>query len=661
VIGTSPAPRPPAAAPTARHIRALDGLRGTAVIAVLLFHGGMLRGGYLGVDLFFVLSGFLITSLLLAEGSRTGHIALGPFWARRARRLLPALFLVLAVVAIYAAYVAEPNELARIRADFLATLAYVANWRFVLGGFDYWTLFTSPSPLAHTWSLAIEEQFYVLWPLVVTGLGLLVGRRAGAWARTVFIACTALAAVSAAIALWFWFASEATVRIYYGTDTRIAAILMGAALAAWLIWRGPARRDGSRLALEAMAAVAVVVLAVCWWRLEGRGLYAGGLLLCGVCATVVIASAAHPRPGPIARALEWRPLVGAGLISYGLYLWHWPVYVLLDARRTGLDGWSLLAIRLAVTCALALASYHYVEQPIRLRRWSAGTLRWLTPVSATALIGLAFVSTMRAAPDRRIARVDGTTARAAAARAATREGTTRLMVVGNSIGWFLGDEGFEPDDTRAGTTTLNAAYPACHFPTVDLERGAELGTGHPAVDCTVNWAPAVNAFRPDTVLLLLGDAGSIAGNRGTGWFVPCDPTYRRWTTKALEEARATLTGTGGRLVVTTAPISLASYAAGSIDQSTCQNATIRRYAAAHPGVGLVDLERFICRRGPTRCLTRFDGVLLRPDGLHYRHESARLVARWITREMGRIGMMGPALRAGSSGTTGAVGPTGPAD
>ncbi|MFM7061529.1 MAG: acyltransferase family protein [Actinomycetes bacterium] len=650
--------RPPAAAPTARHIRALDGVRGAAVIAVLLFHGGMLRGGYLGVDLFFVLSGFLITSLLLAEGTSTGRIALGPFWARRARRLLPALFLMLAVVAIYAAFIAEPNELARIRGDFLATLGYVANWRFVLGGFDYWTLFTSPSPLAHTWSLAIEEQFYVFWPLIVVGLGLLVGRRAGEWARTVLVVCGVLVAASAALALWFWFTSEATVRIYYGTDTRAAAILMGAALAAWLIWRGPVRRDGARLALEATAVVALAVLAVCWWRLEGQGLYAGGLLLCGVCATAVIAAAAHPNPGPVARAFSWRPLVGAGLVSYGLYLWHWPVYVLLDPRRTGLDGWPLLALRISVTTAIALASYHLVEQPIRQRRWSTGTLRWLTPVSAAVLVALAFGSTMRAAPDRRIARVDASSARAAAARAAQREGTTRLMVVGNSIGWFLGDEGFKPRDAEAATTTLNAAFPACHFPTVDLERGAELGAGHAAVDCTVHWDRAVREFRPDTVLFLLGDAGSIAGNRGAGWFTPCDPTYRRWTRDGLEEARATLTGTGARLVVTTAPISLSSYAVGAIDQSECQNATIRRYAAADPGVGLVDLERFICRRGPTRCLTRMDGVLLRPDGLHYRDESARLVARWLTRELGRIGALGPIEPAGASGATGAAGPTG---
>ena len=658
MTGAPTTERRSAAAPTARHIRALDGVRGAAVIAVLVFHGGLLRGGYLGVDLFFVLSGFLITSLLLAEAGGTGRIALGPFWARRARRLLPALFLMLGAVAVYAAFVAEPNELARIRGDFLATLGYVANWRFVVGGFDYWTLFTSPSPLAHTWSLAIEEQFYVFWPLIVLGLGLLVARRAGAWARTVCVVSAALTITSAAIALRFWFTSESTVRIYYGTDTRAAAILMGATLAAWLIWRGPVRRDGARLALEALAAVSLVVLALCWWRLEGRALYAGGLLLCGVCATIVIAAAAHPTPGPIARALAWRPLAAVGLVSYGLYLWHWPVYVVLDAKRTGLDRGPLLALRLAVTAAIALVSYHYVEQPIRQRRWSVRTLRWLTPASATLLVVLAFATTLRAAPDRHIARADAATARAAAARAAQREGTTHLMIVGNSIGWFLGDEGFEPRDATANTTTLNAAFPACHFPTVALERGAELGAGHPAVDCTVNWARVVEPFRPDTVLFLLGDAGSIAGNRGDGWHSPCDATYRRWTIDALDRARATLTSTGARFVLTTAPISLSSYAVGAFDASQCQNTTIRRYAAQHPDVGLIDLQRYVCPTGPNRCVTRLHGVLLRPDGLHFRGESALLIAKWLTHELGRIGALGPIGTSGPSGVSGPTGATG---
>jgi hypothetical protein len=232
------------------------------------------------------------------------------------------------------------------------------------------------------------------------------------------------------------------------------------------------------------------------------------------------------------------------------------------------------------------------------------------------------------------------------------------MIVGNSVGWFLGDEGFEPRDAVADTTTLNAAFPACHFPTVTLERGAELGSGHPAVDCTVNWGQVVTPFRPDTVLFLLGDAGAIQGARDDGWHSPCDATYRQWTIDALDRARTTLTSTGARFVLTTAPISLSSYAAGAFDASQCQNATIRRYAARHPGVGLVDLQRFICPTGPNHCLTRMHGVLLRPDGLHFRGESARIVAKWITAELGRIDALGPIAPSGVSGASGATGPAG---
>jgi len=280
-------------------VRALDGVRGAAVVGVVLFHGGYLRGGYLGVDLFFVLSGYLITSLLLAETTSDGRVHLLAFWARRARRLLPALVLVLAGVAIYASVLAQPTELSRIRGDAVATITYVANWHFVFGGFDYWAQFRAPSPLAHTWSLAIEEQFYVLWPLVVVAVTRWwkhADRAPRAVARRVFLTATAATVGLVAWSTFLWQHSHDGMRIYFGTDTRAPAILAGAALAAWCAWRGPVRSRAGRRALEAVAACSVVVLAVAWTRSDGSWLYRGGLPVCALAALVVLASASLCTP-----------------------------------------------------------------------------------------------------------------------------------------------------------------------------------------------------------------------------------------------------------------------------------------------------------------------------------------------------------------------------
>ena len=248
------------------HVAALDGLRGLAIAGVLVFHGGHLTGGYLGVDLFFVLSGFLITSLLLAESGSSGRIALGAFWARRARRLLPALAATLFGVALYCLLVEGPADLEQIRGDALATIGYVANWRAVNAHQDYWALFQAPSPLQHTWSLAIEEQFYLVWPPVFVGL-------LAWWRRRTPAAVLVTAAIGsiAASVLMAWLYDPANVsRVYYGTDTRAAAILVGAALAAALVLWRPVRGRAARVALETAGLVGIAFLSWAWARLPGE-------------------------------------------------------------------------------------------------------------------------------------------------------------------------------------------------------------------------------------------------------------------------------------------------------------------------------------------------------------------------------------------------------
>lgn len=618
-----------------RHITALDGARGAAVIAVLLFHGGVLKGGYLGVDLFFVLSGYLITSLLLAETARSGTIGLGGFWARRARRLLPALFLMLIAVCVYAAFIAKPTELNQIRGDFLATLGYVANWHLVLANYDYWKLFTSPSPLNHTWSLAIEEQFYVVWPLVALAVGFVVhrGRTAIAWARAMFFTSLSLSIISAALALQIWHSSKGTVRIYYGTDTRAAAILFGAALASWIAWRGAASTRSGRTSLEVLGFVATALLIWAYFRLEQSGLYSGGLLICSIAATAVIAAITHPDSGPLARAFSARPLVEAGIISYGLYLWHWPIYVWLNEDRVGASGWRLLAVRLAVTLAIALLSYRFVEKPIRYGAFSAKTLRWFTPCAAALLIGLALVSTLGAEASPIKQKTIEQEAADALKKTIDHPGATRVMIVGNSVGWFLSDEGFTPLDNEFNMITFNAAFPACHFPTVLKERGPELGDGRDSLDCTPAWPSAVAQFDPDIVVMLLG-ASHIGGNRGGGWVKPCDALYKEWTSQALADAERVLTSQGARLLISTTAYSpLFGFTPEVVPLTKCQNATFAEYAQQHPEVGLIDLAKRVCPKYD-ECKAIEQGIRLRPDFLHYQGEGALLITRWMIPQLG---------------------------
>ena len=221
------------------HVRALDGLRGAAVAGVVLYHGDHLKGGYLGVDLFFVLSGYLITSLLLAEWRRSGsesgegRIALGAFWARRARRLLPALVVLLFGVAVYCVLFASATELGRIRGDALSTIGYVANWRAIFAQQSYFDLFSAPSPLQHTWSLAIEEQFYIFWPLIFVGLAAFWKRHTPA---AVLTAAIALGSTSALLMIGLYNQANLN-RVYYGTDTRAFALFAGIAIAAMVaLW-----------------------------------------------------------------------------------------------------------------------------------------------------------------------------------------------------------------------------------------------------------------------------------------------------------------------------------------------------------------------------------------------------------------------------------------
>jgi peptidoglycan/LPS O-acetylase OafA/YrhL len=344
----------------------LDGLRALAVTAVLLYHAqlGWAGGGFVGVDVFFVLSGFLITALLLHERRTTGAVRLGRFWAARARRLLPAAVVVI-VVALFVSATWHPEDLRLLRGDALASLLYVNNWHQVVAHRSYFAAAGRPSLLQHYWSLAVEEQFYLLWPPLVA-----LGMRG--WRRR-RVAGVALAGAGASFLLMvvLFDPRHDPSRVYYGTDTRAMPILLGAALAcAWpaLGRVRPVGRDARALIdVTGLAGLAVLGYVVLRWHDYDTFVYRGGLLLVAVAAAALVAAAAHPA-SRVSSLLSGRPLVWLGRRSYGVYLWHWPVMALsrpdIDVH---LSAWLLVPAQVAVTLALAEASYRWVEMPIRTR------------------------------------------------------------------------------------------------------------------------------------------------------------------------------------------------------------------------------------------------------------------------------------------------------
>jgi peptidoglycan/LPS O-acetylase OafA/YrhL len=359
-----------------RHLPALDGLRAVAVLAVVAYHLGFswARGGYLGVDLFFVLSGFLITSLLLEEHDETGTIRLAKFWGRRARRLLPALFVMVAAVMVFV--VAEGRyghsdfiaaiDLSSLRNEAWATLLYVANWQLVLSQHSYFAQFAAPSPLQHTWSLAIEEQFYLVWPFVTFGL-VAKGLRERRWLG---VTTSGLIAVGSTVLMAVLFQPGADPsRIYYGTDTRLGDLAIGALLA-WLTARRPDTPASLARALRVAGPIAfagvlgLMVVAGNSSGIPSAFMFQGGFLASAILSAVVLADV-RAAGSWLGSALSWRPLVAIGLVSYGIYLWHWPVIVLCTSVTSGLTGASLLVLRLALIAVLVVASYFLIELPVR--------------------------------------------------------------------------------------------------------------------------------------------------------------------------------------------------------------------------------------------------------------------------------------------------------
>ncbi len=641
---------------------ALDGVRGLAVVAVLLFHGGVAWAatGWLGVDAFFVLSGFLITTLLVREHATAGRIALVPFWVRRARRLLPALLAVVAACLALAA-LSPDGVTPGLRDSALATVGYVENWHLLLdddGG--YFAQGGPPSPLRHAWSLSVEEQFYVVWPLVAVAALAVRGTR-------VFVAVCALgAAASVAWAFVLWTRDVPMDRLHLGTDTRAQGLLIGAT-AAVLLARHPDGRWARRLGLPGLlAALSVAALLL---QAPEQTAYAGPLtLFCVAVAVVLVAVVRAPEHG-VARLLAWPPLVALGQLSYALYLWHWPVFLALTGSRTGLTGWPLLAVRAAVSLALAVITSRLIEQPFRSGRWSSPR-RVMTalPAAAAVVTAAAVVAAAAAPPPETTPVLDGPavaapppsaapspppTAAAPSALpsaappsaappspAATRDdGPTRVLVVGDSVAMTLAAA--LPSSDSA--TVINGGVLGCGL----LESGRYRYAGD--VDSTpqqcagtpARWAAAAREHSADVVAVLVGRWEVMDREIDGRWTAVGEAGYERHLRHRLTVALRTVAAAGTRVVLLTAPYSrrVERPDGGLWPEDTTErvdrwNDLVRQVAGEQqPAVPVIDLNR---RTGPQgRYAERVEGIRLRYDGLHITARAGRWLAPWLLPQLTR--------------------------
>ncbi len=663
------------------HVPGLDGIRAVAVLGVLAFHGGVpwAGGGLLGVDIFFVLSGFLITSLLVGEWASSGRVRFRHFYERRARRLLPALFVTMLLIAAYAHWFALPSTLSALRGDALATLAYVANWRFVLTGQNYFIRFGPPSPLLHTWSLAVEEQFYLVWP----ALALFVLRRRGRRGLAVVASLGIL--LSASVTALLLHHGASITRLYYGTDTRVQEVMAGALLAVAIprIARrvgvagdgpggaggggtgGPGRIPSPGRVISLLGTAGAITMLWALHAVSGDRpfLYDGGfLLVAGATAAVILTVVV--RPGAwVSRALALGALGYIGRISYGLYLYHYPMFLMLDGRHTGLTGAGLLAVRLAATGAAAVASYHLIEMPVRNRRALPGRhLVAALPVALAVVVTALVLTTAPPAPQTatRAPKRTGVFAVPASLPAGVAPGQpVRILLVGDSLAYTLGG-GLGVQAGSWGATLVNQGVVGCDLDPgsiVNIEGSVTLAA-HGCADWQKKWQEQIDRLDPDVVAVLLGRwevSDRIIDGR---WTRIGEPAWDNRYQGELGQAIRILSSRGAHVAVLTLPYITQTTEAPDgtpwdINQprrTDLYNALVRRTVARYPTVAsVVDLNRLLDPHGTYA--STIEGIPVRDDdNEHISLYGGMLLRPRILPELVQFGLPHLRVRTGSAPT-----------
>ncbi|HUZ44815.1 MAG TPA: acyltransferase family protein [Acidimicrobiales bacterium] len=645
---------------------ALDGIRALAVLAVIGYHGalGWLQGGYYGVDAFLVLSGFLITTLLISEWDRSGGISLGGFWARRARRLLPALVLMLAGVAVVVGLYPGVLSTTHLVADAVASLLYMANWHLAAEHASYFSAYQAQSALVHTWTLAIEEQFYVLWPLVVLGL---VSRRSPLARilnnRTRRLGAVLGVAVVGALASALWMihlvpAGDADPsRAYYGSDTRAQGLLIGAALAVLCALWGPVRTARGRWALGCLGVAGATGVGAMWSLVpETSGLaFHGGFLLISLSCAAVVASAGLVPAAPVSRLLSLAPLRYLGRVSYGMYLWYWPVLLVMTGARTGVRGYPLLGLRLAVIVGLASASYRWVETPIR--RGALPGWRALVALPVTAgVTAFGMVAAVAASPLASPALPTSTSyltalSRPAPDRPVLSPGTSarpvRILLVGDSMAGTLG-VGLAQMAGKYGAQIVNEGQAGCSISMsgqikvldFQLDPSAPCAVNDPAALLT-EMAGWVSRYQPDVVVYLA--RSEVLDQQLDGqWMHMGDPAFDAWVRTRFTAMVPVLSAGGARVVLMTTPYyDTGEEANGDLwpedtPARVVEDNSIITSVAGPAGAGVIDLNAIASPRGAFA--RSVGGVDLRcQDGAHFTAAGGRWLAARVLPKLAELG------------------------
>lgn len=620
---------------------ALDGMRAVSVLTIMLYHVPYewVTGGYWSVNVFFIVSGYLITGLLLKELDKWGSIDLVGFYARRARRLLPALLLMLVVVSLAWPRILGDDTPSTIRGDGLATLFYVANWRMILTGQSYFDQFgtTAETPFKHAWTLGIEEQYYLLFPILMIVLFRAFGRRGRGKILAVMIG---LAVLSALVMAKVYVPGSDPSRVYYGTDSRMQDILVGAVLAV-----GMSMLDRRRMVAWAernrpwVIGVGWVVVALTgywfFWIPASGWVFYGGYLVFDTMFAVLIASVELLPGSSVARLLSWRPLAWIGMLSYGLYLWHYPLFVVLTPDRVHLSGIPLQILRFGLTFAIASASYYLIENPIRkgaLRKLGhkVSTLVPVAAVAATAIAIAVSVNGIRLAPVARAG--EGVTVSGGS-------GGYPLLIIGDSVGFSLGYN--FPKQAFPGINPTAAVDFGCGTAEQSIViDGKRQPTESECSDIFQHWADGVGSTKPKVIVWTLGPWEVFDHYVDGKTLKVGSAAYSSYLQSRLELGLQTMDKAGphGPIVIPTVPcLGQPKYLVGGVNMATDRNdpkraaavnKILQSFAAKHPKtVHLVNPGELVCPSG--KFTEKVHGVQMRDDGVHYTKAGAQAFWKWL--------------------------------